>query len=101
MAFDAAKIPEGVRGIRLCKMVGEDLRVSEIVMFQRGRPAVQTVLQRAAISGQVWPVGETGDFWADLMTEPGTWVETVALDRDSWNSLKNHWMRCRMEPAHE
>ena len=45
-------------------------------------------------------VGETGDFWADfLIDDNGTWDETVALDRDAWNSLKNHWMRSKIASA--
>ena len=27
----------------------------------------------------------------------GDWSETIALSREAWNSLKNHWMRCRIE----
>lgn len=92
-------LPDEAVGLRLCKMVGEDLRLAEPVVFERGRPAVQVVLQRAAISGQVGPLGETGDFWADVLNADGDWIETVALDRGSWNILKNHWMRCRMESA--
>lgn len=91
-------IPKEAKGLRLCKMVGDQLRLSEPVIFARGAKAVETTLRRAAISGKVGPVGETGDYWADILTDPGTWVDTVALDRKSWNSLKNHWMRCKMEP---
>jgi hypothetical protein len=91
------EIPANVVGIRLCKMVGDDLRLGEPVLFQKGHPAVVTLFRRAAISGVVGPVGETGDFWADLLSDADTWVETLALDRDAWNSIKNHWARCRMD----
>ena len=90
-------VPENAIGLRLCKVVGETLIMCEPVIFNNGQPAVDTVLRRASISGQVGPIGETGDFWADfLIDDIGTWEETVALDRDAWNSLKNHWMRCKI-----
>lgn len=90
-------IPKEAKGLRLCKMVGDQLHLSEPVIFTRGAKAVETILRRAAISGKVGPIGETGDYWADILTDPNNWIDTVALDRESWNSLKNHWMRCKME----
>lgn len=91
-------IPQEAAGLRLCKMRGEDLRLCETLIFVEGHKAVEIVLRRASISGKVGPVGETGDLWADLMTADGdTLVETVALDRGSWNALKNHWARCKFE----
>lgn len=81
-------VPDWATGLRLCKVVGEKLNMSEEVQFIKGRAAVDTVLRRAAICGSVGPVGETGDYWADFLNENGDWAETVALDRDSWNSLK-------------
>lgn len=95
MAFN---LPTDAAGIRLCKVVGDDLILCETIIFTHGAPAVDTVLRRAAISGKVGPVGETGDFWADLMNAAGdTMVETVALDRASWNAIKNKWARCKIE----
>jgi hypothetical protein len=96
MTYDASKIPSDATGLRLCKIKGDDLILCEPVHFVRKRHAVLTILNRASINGKVGPVGETGDFWADVMTENGDWVETVALDRNSWNRLKNHWMRCKI-----
>lgn len=90
-------IPSNATGLRLCKMVGERLLMTEDVQFVNGRDSVDTVLRRAAISGKVGPIGETGDYWADFLEADGGWSETVALDRSSWNSLKNHWMRCKMD----
>lgn len=87
------QVPHNAVGIRLCKVVRDELRLCEPTIFVKGRPAVQTLLNRASISGSVGPVGETGDYWADFMAADGTWVETVALDRDAWNSIKNHWAR--------
>ena len=95
---DLSNIPHDAHGLRLCKMRGDRLILCEPVIFCRGRPAVDTVLRRAAISGKVGPIGETGDFWADFINLDGDWEETIALDRDAWNGLKNRWMRCRVEP---
>lgn len=89
-------VPEWATGLRLCKVVNDELRMSEAVQFVKGRAAVDTVLRRAAISGNVGPVGGTGDYWADFLDINDDWAETVALDKAAWNSLKNHWMRCKM-----
>lgn len=94
-------LPEWATGLRLCKIVNGDLHMSEEVQFLHGWSGVDTVLRRAAISGVVGPLGETGDFWADLLNSNGDWDETIALDRDAWNSLKNRWMRCRMVGAEQ
>ena len=91
------ELPADVNGLRLCKVVGDELILCEAIEFSKGRTAVDTALRRAAISGQVGPLGDTGDFWADLMTPDGTWVETVALSRGSWNALKNKWARCKIQ----
>lgn len=91
--------PEGTTGLMLCKVVGDDLILCEPVQFVKGRPAVDTALRRARISGKVGPVGETGDYWADALNSDGDMVETIALDRHSWNALKNRWMRCRIQQA--
>lgn len=60
------------------------------------------MLRRAALSGrvEVEPEGPLPDFYADvLIDESGSWDATVALDRNSYNSLKNRWMRCRLDEA--
>lgn len=91
-------LPSAAVCIRLCKVVREELILCEPVIFEAGAPAVDTVLRRAAISGKVGPLGETGDFWADLMNvEADTLVETIALDRRSWSAIKNKWARCKIE----
>lgn len=94
-------VPPEACGLRLCKMVGEDFRLFEACIFPEGRGAVLKILARAEISGHVGGalLDET-DFWADIMVSPDTWTDSVRLDRGSWNSLKNHWMRCR-EVRHE
>lgn len=94
MAYD---IPSSVTGIRLCKVLSNDrLVLCEPTLFACGAPAVDTALRRAAISGQVGPIGETGDFWADLMEDERTFVATIALDRHSWNALKRKWARTKI-----
>lgn len=90
-------VPDNAIGLRLCKVVKGKLHMSEDVMFTEGRSSVNTVLRRAAVSGKVGPIGETGDFWADFLEDGYGWSETIALDRRAWNSLKNKWMPCRME----
>jgi hypothetical protein len=90
-------LPPECAGLALCKIVGQELRRTEPVVFSGGRADVDTILRRAQISGKVGPVGETGDFWADVLSADLDLIETVALDRSSWNVLKNRWMRCRME----
>lgn len=92
-------LPEGAIGLRLYKIVREELLACEPVYFTRGRPAVDTVLRRASIAGRVEWEGEIGDYYADvLIDEYGSWDGTVALDRQSYRALKNHWMRCKLEP---
>lgn len=92
-------LPLDAIGLKLHKIVGEKLLACESVFFTAGASAVNTVLRRAAISGRVEIGGEIGDFFADILTDhDGTWSETVALDSDSYRSLKNHWMRCKLEP---
>lgn len=95
--FEKEVLPETV-GLRLCKIVGDDdLRLAEAVHFAGGRPAVLTVLNRASICGHVGgPMDRDTNFWADQMNSNGDLIGEIRLDRESWNSLKNHWMRCRM-----
>ena len=91
-------IPNNVVGLRLCKVTKADkLILCEAIEFKKGAPAVDMVLRRAAIFGPIGPIGETGDYWADLMIANGDWIDTIALSRDAWNGLKNYWMRCRIE----
>jgi len=99
-AFDFDLVPQEAVGLRLCKMFGDELRICKPVIFTRGRDAVVTVLNRAQVAGDIGPVGKTGSFWADFMSDECTWTETVALSREAWNALKNHWMRCKYE-AHQ
>lgn len=90
-------IPEGVTGIRLCKIVKGELIQCVPVFFAKGAPAVNMIFLRAAVCGKVGPIGEAGDFWADLMTPDGCWVETVALSREAWKSIKGHWAPTKID----
>lgn len=91
------RVPYQTAGLRLCKMVNEELHLYEMMMFRGGAAAIDTTLRRAELSGPVGPLGETGDYWADLLNADGDWFETVALSRGAWNILKNRWMRCRRD----
>lgn len=90
-------VPHEACGLRLCKMFGERLRLCESVRFIDGWKAVDTVLRRARVSGAV-EVGEgvsLETYWADILNDSGNIISHAALDQGSFNSLKNHWMRCK------
>ncbi len=90
-------IPADAQGLRLCRMKGDKLLLCECVMFSCGALAVDMVLRRASISGDIGRVGETGDQWADIMSDPNSMVETIGLSLKAWMILKTHWMRCRYD----
>jgi hypothetical protein len=98
MGANLEGLPREATGLRLAKIKSDDeLVLCEPIEFPGGYDAVHTTLRRAGISGDVGPVGEAGDYFADIMDENGSMIETIALDRKAWNSLKNHWMRCRVD----
>ena len=106
LTFDIKDVPEEAVGLRLCKVPPKyDLVHYETIIFERGFKGVQTTLLRAAIAGTVGPIGKTCDpdvkygWWADFINKDGAWFDTVSLDRGSFNSLKNRWMRCKIESA--
>lgn len=94
-------LPTESVGLRLYRITGrgpsERLIGCEAIRFTAGLSGVDTVLRRAAISGRVEIDGEIEDHFADVLDEDQTIVATVALDRGSYNALKNRWMRCRVE----
>lgn len=101
MSVSRGKVPPNVVGLRLCKMFGEDLWMTEPVMFVKGAAAVDIVLRRAALSGRV-EIGEDmelGDYWADLLEKDGSLESHAALDAKSFRAIKNHWARCRYEKS--
>lgn len=90
------ELPEQAAGLRLAKIVKDQLQLCEIVMFADGCSAVDTVLRRAAISGRVEIGGDIQDHFADVLDREQSIIETVALDAKSYGKLKNHWMPCRL-----
>jgi len=98
LAFES-DVPPEVTGLMLCKVVGDDcLRIAEGVQFENGRAAVMTVLNRANICGHVGGcINRSTRFWADLLDVDGNTVGEIQLSRGSWNSLKKHWIRCKMQ----
>jgi hypothetical protein len=95
--MDLSALHPEAKGLRLYRIAGDDLIACELVMFQNGRAAVDTVLRRAAISGRVEIEGEIKDHYADVYTREDCWEQTVALDARSYAALKNRWMRCRLD----
>ena len=77
----------------------DNLIACELVMFENGYNAVNTVLRRAGISGmvKVEPFDEPNDYFADVFVDDVTCTQTVLLDRKSYAALKNKWMRCKVE----
>lgn len=97
-AIGLDKIPADCVGLRLHRILSRDrLQACEAVIFAAGRPAVLTTLQRGAVAGRVDVGGEIKDHFADCLNADGDWSETVALDAKSYRSLKERWMRCKVE----
>lgn len=93
------RLPEDTSGLRLARITTkEELILCEEVHFVTGRTGVDTVLRRAALSGRVEIDGEILHHFADVMNVAGDLTITVALDAKSYSSLKNHWMRCKVQP---
>lgn len=101
MAEPLLTIPPEAVGVRLARINRKgELILCESVRFTQGATAVNTTLRRAWVSGRVEVGGKIADHFADLLNEAGDIIETVALDARSYSSLKNRWMRCRVEPSH-
>ncbi len=105
-ALNLDRIPPNATGLRLYKVVKERLYANELVTFAAGRDGVFVVLSRAGISGlvEVDPPGallcDQTDYFADIYEGPfgnDGWNVSVALDRNSYKALKQHWMRCGLE----
>jgi hypothetical protein len=96
-----SELHEKACGLRLIRFAGDKTHYCEPVYFVNGRNAVDTVLRRARLSGRVEIDGEVvGDkaYQADVLIGPdGEWDQHVALDAKSYSSLKNHWMRCKVD----
>lgn len=90
-------VPEDAVTVVLYKIVREELIGCEPVTFTDGAPAIDTVLRRAKLSGRVEVGGEHENYFADLLDADQSMVATVALDAKSYGTLKNHWMRTRID----
>lgn len=94
----AFKLPPETSGLQLARITkSEMLILCEPVVFDGGKGAVDMVLRRAVISGRVEVGGEIKSHFADVLDKNGGMIETVALDSKSYGSLKNHWMRCKVQ----
>lgn len=92
-----AGLPKEAAGLRLYRIVKDDLIPCELIMFDGGWAAVDTTLRRAQIAGCVEVGGQIEDHFADVYDKNGNMIETVTLDRGSYRSLKTHWMRCKID----
>jgi len=100
-ALNLDRLPSDGVGLKLHRINRNDVLIAcEGVLFRGGAAAVNTVLRRAAIAGRVEVDGKINDHFADVMSADGDLLETVALDAKSYASLKNKWMRCKVE-SHE
>lgn len=98
-SYYSGTLPADAIGLKLYRHGKHDLIACESVIFRAGRDGVDTTLRRAALAGRVEIGGKIENHFADILVdEAGTWTETVALDAASYRSLKNHWMRCKLEP---
>lgn len=95
-------IPKEACGLMLEKDTGaEELVICEPVMFERKYDGVISTLNRACLAGKIFPASEVrpsvkGDFWVTVQGEDFTDLCEIRLDKRSWNSLKNKWMRCKV-----
>lgn len=98
-ALNLDALPAETVGLKLHRIDSKERLIAcEAVIFRDGRPAVNTVLRRAAIAGRVDVGGTINDHFADVLDAECSIIETVALDAKSYRSLKEKWMRCRTEP---
>lgn len=95
--YKGPRVPETARSVTLFRATKDDLIACEMVTFARGADGIDTVLRRAAISGLVEVGGKLGDYFADLLDENESMVESVALDANSYRILKTRWMRTRVD----
>lgn len=92
------KLPAESVGLKLYRInQREELIGCEDVVFDNGYAAVDTMLRRAVLAGRVEVEGKIANHFADVLDSGGSMVSTVALDAQSYSSLKNHWMRCKVE----
>jgi len=80
----------------------EELIACESMLFTSSEN-FEMILRRAAISGRVELGAEAKiqNHFADLQDKDENLIATVALDAKSYGSLKNKWMRCKVERNEE
>lgn len=99
-ASNLDNLDPNARGLRLYKHDTHDRLIAcELVMFDQGHSAINTVLRRAALAGVVKcePFDDRMDYFADVYTADYTTTQSILLDRHSYAALKNHWMRCKLD----
>jgi hypothetical protein len=90
--------PQAV-GLKLYKLnAADELLGNELVIFQDGRKAVDTILRRAQLSGRVEIDGDIDRHFADVYIDEYTWDQTIALDAGSYRALKRVWARTKYDP---
>jgi hypothetical protein len=88
---------DDIVALRLYRIAREKLIACDVVQFRNGWTAIDTVLRRASVAGRVEVDGEIKNHFADLLSDNGDLVETVALDSRSYAALKNRWARCKID----
>jgi hypothetical protein len=91
------QLPTDACIVRLYKIIKEELIACNAAEFYDKRKAIDIVLRRAALAGRVEIEGDIKDHFADVYNTNGDMVATVALDASSYRSLKNKWMKCKIE----
>lgn len=99
MSIKGEVLDKAAIGLRLIRYDSKNrTHFCEPVIFARGYNGVELVLRRASLSGRVEVDGEIANHQADVLTSAdGEWSQVIALDAKSYGSLKNHWMRCKVE----
>lgn len=92
MASIDAQLDSRAIGLKLYRDdIGEHLRAYELVTFDRGREAVETLLRRAQLTKDAvtFDPFDLGDFWADVYINEDTWSQSVALTKPAFDYLKD------------
>src|SRR4051812_12378968 len=87
-------IPAAARVISLCRVAGDQLKMTEGAEFDGCEP-IELALRRASVSGLVAFNSEIGDYWADVGTQTGNHLLCVSLDRNSFKALKEQWLKVK------
>lgn len=93
----AEDFPEGTEGLRLVRMVGDDLRTFECMFFERGAAGIAWFLNRWFIHGDRI-VSEGEDYGlADVIGNEGwTILDEIPLDREGFQRARVK-LGCRVD----